>query len=523
MTDEITRSPPAPSQEETEAPSTGVPSLQAFLEGPINQVFRLPPESLRTILSSASSSFHAGPTDSAHDVREKAASLHSSRDPRSASLRGKQQWTRIIGLNNQDLIREALENPSAFADILRDILAYRLSLSPSIIATEDAITLSCIAIDWLASAIRTSDDTAHTGAQQEPSEPPSALPASAANNTSTTPVQATPAPPQDAFVAPATRAVHPSTPAVPATRAIPTNAPLASATRATVQVTPSVPATRAVPISTPPVQATRATLQVAPGAPATRAEALASMDRIPLPPRTPLRDVTNATPNVPSRSLATSAFSRLFADEELEPHLETLKGVPLAHFPKPALRIRNFVGPALLADMLSGANNVTQYVKMQPWTRITNTNSPSGSEYEACSLARTIDLRIAMAGSPYFFVTTDLAAEVDIRRLHAILEAESMIRQGWVRGAAWDKLNTMLEAAPTSTPNYKPLNDMLNSSYHVRQKEAHYLSLSGGKQNQSKSGKRGRDGPPGKDNSSNSGVKKPRRPKETEAEKASKN
>ena len=178
--------------------------------------------------------------------------------------------------------------------------------------------------------------------------------------------------------------------------------------------------------------------------------------------------------------------------DEVAEKMEEAKAVTWQQFPSHGLRVEETHGPGMLLDMLFDVTSVMQHVRSHTFVK-SEFSRVSPYEYEAVSLARSLDLRLATYPSAYHALVIDPSLEVDIRRLYCILEVENAVFEGKPRHLAWEKLTPLLETTPVRKRGYRPAQEEVNRYYMDRPKENHYLDANT-KSTSSRSGKWGSGG-----------------------------
>ena len=179
-------------------------------------------------------------------------------------------------------------------------------------------------------------------------------------------------------------------------------------------------------------------------------------------------------------SSAVGTFPQLpehFKHERVRPYINKLKRIVQSRFPPPELSLDMFRGPGILSGYLQKHTTLSQYVASKSFIPLDN-GRPNSSEFEATSLAHSLDLRLASYPSAFHMLAVDISAEVDLRRLYAIIKVEDFVKQGWNRGEAWIKMNKLLETSPAASSTYQELDDEVDKMYMVLQKENHYRGAS---------------------------------------------
>ena len=188
------------------------------------------------------------------------------------------------------------------------------------------------------------------------------------------------------------------------------------------------------------------------------------------------------------------------------PMLRRLKSIKQSRFPTPEISRPVFRGPGILVGFLQHDTTISHHVAKCSFATLENGRA-GASEFEAVSIARSLDLRLGSFPTAYHFLSADLSAEVDLRRLYALLKVESMTKLGWSRGDAWSKMMQVLEIAPSSATSYQELDEEINNAYSVIQKENYYRSHF---YNRSARGGRGRGRVRGGRGSGSSSYKRPK-------------
>ena len=99
--------------------------------------------------------------------------------------------------------------------------------------------------------------------------------------------------------------------------------------------------------------------------------------------------------------------------------MDSLKEITWRQFPTQDLRVEESHGPGMLQNFLYGVKSVTQHVRSINFYRRNDVSWPGSVEYEAFSLARSLDLRLSSYPTAYHLFCIDPSVEVDIRRLYA--------------------------------------------------------------------------------------------------------
>ena len=177
----------------------------------------------------------------------------------------------------------------------------------------------------------------------------------------------------------------------------------------------------------------------------------------------PFLDISDAPrrQHTQPRNISTDIPSH-FRHPKVLPLLRRLRDIKQTRFPTPDISVEIFRGPGILVGLLHRDTTLSHHVAKTHFTTLDN-GRPGASEYEAVSLARSLDIRLGSYPTAYHFLANDLSAEVDLRRLYAIIKVESMVRIGWSRGDAWAKQMSMLETAPTNSTSYQDLDEEVNN------------------------------------------------------------
>ena len=209
----------------------------------------------------------------------------------------------------------------------------------------------------------------------------------------------------------------------------------------------------------------------------------------------PFLDITQShRPRAIRTPIALNNLPEHLSHPKIVPHHRRLKKITQDRLPPPDVCCEVFRGPGILVGFLNRSNSVSHYISKQRFPPLDN-GRPGSAEYEAVSLARSLDLRMAAYPTALHFLASDLGAEVDLRRLYAILKVETMVCQGWMRGDAWIKQTQMLETAPETATTYQDLDEEVNNAYSVIQKENYYRRASSYNRSSSYRGRgRGRGG-----------------------------
>ena len=133
-----------------------------------------------------------------------------------------------------------------------------------------------------------------------------------------------------------------------------------------------------------------------------------------------------------------------------------------------------------------------QFVRETPFAK----NRDSGTspyEYEAVSLARSLDLRLPTYPTAYHLLCADPSVEVDVRRLYALIQVENEVAEGKLRQIAWEKAASLLETTPHRKRGYKPADDEMNQYFLDILRQDHYLAPTTRSQSSRAGRGRGRD------------------------------
>lgn len=130
--------------------------------------------------------------------------------------------------------------------------------------------------------------------------------------------------------------------------------------------------------------------------------------------------------------------------------IEQVPDYPGIYTETPSLHVHAGVGPTILANLLASGVGVEMRVRylFQQWSLRTKSFS-FHAHAECINLAHGIHLQILEAKSAQVALRASLRMEMDLRRLHALLEVEKAVcSDGITRAQTWSSKHHLLENLP---------------------------------------------------------------------------